>query len=72
MPEPLLACAADAARMLSISRALFYSMASDGRLGPLPVAFGRRKLYRVSELTAWVEHSPPCPPRAEWLKEHRP
>jgi len=69
LPPPLLVGAAATAKLLGISRALLYSMHADGRLGPLPVSFGRRKLWRVSELTAWTEHSPPCPPRAEWMKE---
>jgi len=71
MPEPLLVCAADAARMLGISRALLYSMASDGRLGPTSISFGRRRLWSVLELTAWTQHSPPCPPRQVWAQEHR-
>jgi len=67
--RPLCIGAADAAAMLGISRALFYAMASDGRLGPLPLAFGRRRVWRLAELQAWVANDPPCPPRAVWQKE---
>lgn len=72
MPEALLIDAADAAERLGISRALLYAMHSDGRLGPLPLAFGRRKLWRVAELAAWVASDPPCPPRAAWTKRNLP
>jgi predicted DNA-binding transcriptional regulator AlpA len=58
-----------AAAMIGVSRAMFYAMHADGRLGPMAVSFGRRKLWRVSELTAWTEHG--CPPREVWLKRNR-
>jgi len=73
MPEPLCVPAAVAAGLLSISRALFYQMNSDGRLGPQPLAFGRRRVWRVEEIRAWTAHN--CPPRAAWRKiveENRP
>ena len=72
MPEALLIDAADAAQRLGISRAMLYQMHSDGRLGPLPLTFGRRKLWRVAELAAWVASDPPCPPRAAWTKRNLP
>ena len=68
---PLLVDAVEAARLLGISRALLYSMAADGRLGPMSVAFGRRKLWRAAELAAWVAHDPPCPCRTDWMKRDR-
>jgi predicted DNA-binding transcriptional regulator AlpA len=68
---PLLVPAAAACRMLNISRALFYSMHSDGRLGPVPVHFGRRVLWVSEEVRRWVSHEPPCPPRELWVKESR-
>lgn len=71
-PPPLLVPAAEAARLLGISRALLYSMHASGQLGPMSVAFGRRKLWIVEELRAWTENNPPCPPRAEWAKRDRP
>ena len=69
--DALLVSALTASRMLNISRALLYQMQSDGRLGPLPVAFGRRKLWVVDELRRWVQHDPPCPPREMWIKEYQ-
>lgn len=64
--ERLCLPAADAAARLGISRALFYEMAADGRLGPMPIAFGRRRVWRSAELAAWVAAG--APPRREWLK----
>jgi len=71
-PAPLMVPADVAAAMIGVSRALFYAMHADGRLGPMSVAFGRRRLWIAAELAAWVAHDPPCPPRAEWVKETRP
>jgi predicted DNA-binding transcriptional regulator AlpA len=65
-PAPLMVPAKVAAAMIGVSRATFYTLNADGRLGPMAVSFGRRKLWRVSELTAWVQHG--CPVRAEWMK----
>jgi len=67
--SPLLVDAAGAAKLLSISRALYYSMAADGRLGPQSLCFGRRRLWRTDELYSWVRHN--CPPRNLWAKEPR-
>ena len=66
--ELLLASAANAASMLGMSRSFFYQLHSSGRLGPMPVPFGRKKLWRVEELRAWTQHEPPCPSREAWLK----
>jgi predicted DNA-binding transcriptional regulator AlpA len=70
-PAPLMVPAATAAAMIGVSRAMFYSLHASGQLGPMSVSFGRRKLWIVSELTAWVQHNPPCPCRADWLKLKR-
>jgi len=72
MPEPLLVPASAAASMIGVSRrGLFYAMQADGRLGPMAVAFGRRKLWRAAELAEWVAHDPPCPSREAWVKGGR-
>jgi len=63
--EPLLVDVAGAARMLSIGHSLLYEMASDGRLGPMAIPFGRKKLYRIDELRRWVQEG--CKPRSQWL-----
>ena len=64
--EPLLVCGDETARLLGIGSALFHQMKSDGRLGPLPISFGRKRLYDVAELRAWI--SAGCPSREIWQK----
>ena len=64
--EPLLLSAKDSAKLLGIGRTLFYSMYSSGRLGPLPIRFGRRVLWDRKELEAWIEAG--CPKRDRWLE----
>ena len=64
--DPLLMNADQAAALLGIGRTLFYSMHSSGRLGPLPIRFGRRILWRQDELKRWI--SADCPARCEWIK----
>ena len=63
--KPLLIPATEAAAMLGIGKTLLYQMASDGRMGPVPVELGSKRLYRVQELENWVAHL--CPPRDSWL-----
>jgi excisionase family DNA binding protein len=64
--EKLLVDVTEAARMLGIGRTLLYEMLVDGRLGPIPITFGRKKLWRTEELRHWVEAA--CPPRKQWLQ----
>jgi len=64
--EKLLVDVTEAAEMLGIGRTLLYEMLVDGRLGPKPVTFGKRKLFRVAELRAWV--SADCPAREKWIQ----
>ena len=64
--KPLLLSFADAAALLSVSRALLYSMWSDGRLGPMVHKIGRRSLIRRDELQAWVSANMPA--RIAWEK----
>jgi excisionase family DNA binding protein len=63
--EPLLVGAAEAANLLGIGRSLFYQMSATGQLGPMPIRFGKRRLWRFSELKAWVEAG--CPKREVWI-----
>ena len=64
---PLLVSTENVAVALGISRRKLDSMDSSGALGPMPVrCFGRRKLWKLSEIQAWVESD--CPPRDAWLK----
>jgi excisionase family DNA binding protein len=66
MPDSLLVPVSEAAKMLGVSRSMLYIMAADGRLGPIPIQFGRKCLYRVTELREWTQAN--CPPRPIWLK----
>ena len=54
-----------AAKMLGIGKSLFSEMASDGRLGPTPIKFGRRTLWSVQELTDWIRKGQ-CVNREKW------
>lgn len=65
-PEPLLLSIEDTAKMLSISRPMFYQMISDGRFGLMGIRFGRKRLFSVEELRAWVQSGCPC--REKWMK----
>ena len=53
-----------AAKLIGVKKTLFYQMASDGRLGPVPVEFSSKRLYLVAELQDWVQQR--CPPRHQW------
>ena len=64
MSEPLLLSFAEAARLLSISRATLYMLHADGRLGLLVHKIGRRSLLNRAELESWVNHN--MPPRCQW------
>lgn len=65
--EPLLISATKAAGLLGIGRSLFYQMHSSGRLGLMPISFGKRKLWSAVELRLWVEAG--CPGRSEWQQK---
>jgi len=64
--EPLLLCASDAAKLIGVGRTLFYQMHSTGQLGPMAIQFGKRRLWRVTDLKKWVADN--CPSRDDWLK----
>jgi len=51
---------------LSPSPATLYRMSSAGELGPMPIKFGKRRLWRYEELAAWVRAG--CPRRELWVK----
>lgn len=63
--EPLLISVEHACQLIGVGKTLFYSMASSGALGPQPIRFGRRTVYRYDELTSWVAAG--CPHRRQWL-----
>ncbi len=63
---PLLLNIKAVAVALSLSPATLYRMSSAGELGPMPIRFGKRRLWRYEELAAWVRAG--CPRREAWLK----
>jgi excisionase family DNA binding protein len=63
--DKLLLSAAEVAALLGISRSAFYSLLSSGRIGPMPVRFGRSARWRAEELAEWVRAG--CPSRDRWL-----
>jgi len=63
---PLLVDARDAARLLGIGRTLFLQLDNSGRLGPLGLKLGKRRLWSVEELRAWVQAG--APRREIWMK----
>ncbi len=69
--EPLLLSAAEAARLLGISRSKFYQMHSAG-LVPMPLTLGQGSIrWSVDELRLWVKMG--CVSRQQWeaIKERQ-
>ena len=64
--DSLMLSAESSADLIGVGRTLFRSMHSSGRLGPLPVKFGRRILWSRKELENWVTAG--CPNRSKWIK----
>ena len=62
-PESLLVSAREAAELLGVGKSLLYQMASDGRLGPVPILGSK---YSRQELIDWVHKR--CPAREQWLR----
>lgn len=63
---PLLLDSKALATMLSIGLSKLYQMNRSGHLGPMPLKFGQRTLWRTEEIAAWVRAG--CPRRELWLK----
>ena len=62
--------AAQAAKILGISRTLLYQMNSSGRLGPMPIKLSSRcTRWSVNELVQWVDAG--CPARRQWLSSEK-
>ena len=66
--SPLLVGAGDAARLLGIGRTLFLQMDNSGRLGPMGLNFGKRRLWSIEELRMWVQVGTPIRERWERMK----
>ena len=62
-PAPLAVGAADAARMLGISRSSWLALVSAGR-APGGIRLGRRVVWRVGELKDWLDAG--APPADRW------
>lgn len=60
----LLANAGHVAGMLDVSERFLWAMDASGRLGPMPIDMGRRKVWCVAELVAWCIAG--CPERGRW------
>lgn len=63
---PLLVDAEGAAKLLGISKSGFLALHKTGKLGPEPIRWGRKNLWRVYALEIWVRCG--CPPRWQWVK----
>ncbi len=66
--DPLLVDARKAASMCGIGRTLWYDLGSAGRL-PKPIRLGRRLLWRVDEIKAWIAAG--CPGRSLWEQMYK-
>lgn len=64
--EPFLVDVSETARLLGISRSLFYQMLSAGRIPLKPVRFGRKRLYDVEQIKSFVRSG--CSPK--WSAEN--
>lgn len=79
MDDPILAAAPTAqplalsveavAQLLDISPRHVWALHSSGRLGPLPVRFGRAVRWNRRELEEWLDAG--APPRDRWLAMRR-
>ena len=63
--EPLAVDSGQAARLLGLSRSMFYKMAEAGHIGPMGRRLGKCVRYSVAELRAWAAAG--MPPRHEWV-----
>lgn len=62
--EKLTVSTDDAAEMLSISKRQFQALEKVGKIGPAPIRWGGRVLWRVDDLREFVKRG--MPGRAEW------
>jgi len=62
--NPLLLSAQKTARLLGLSRSMFYQLNSSGAIGPQPIRNLGRPMWDRREIEKWVEVR--CPGRSEW------
>ena len=63
---PLLVKTDDAARMLGMSKTAFKSHLASGRIGPLPIRFGKSVRFSVAELADRCAQG--CMGRQRWVE----
>ena len=66
--QPLAICAAELADLLGISKRHVATLKSSGRL-PSPLKFGRRCVWVLSEIEAWLDAGAPARDQWEALKQ---
>lgn len=67
MIEPMLIDVRETARLLGVSRSMFYQCISTGQLGITPIkTLGNKRLYSVEQLREFVRLG--LPNRDKWLK----
>jgi predicted DNA-binding transcriptional regulator AlpA len=59
-----------AARLCSVGKTLWFKLHSSGRC-PMPVKLGRRTLWNIQELRAWVDAGCPCRLTWETMKKNK-
>jgi predicted DNA-binding transcriptional regulator AlpA len=73
--EPLLVDAKTASRLCGVSRSAWYSLLSQGRIGPPVIRIGSRCLYSISDLENWVAMRNPetgqLPNREQWIERQK-
>lgn len=62
--EPLTVSTDTAAAMLSISKRQFQAMEKTGQIGPEPIRWAGRVLWKVDDLREFVRRGMPC--RSDW------
>ena len=62
--EPALLETPTAARFCGMGRSTFDAAERAGKIGPVPVWIGGKKLWPVEEFREWVRES--CPSRVRW------
>jgi predicted DNA-binding transcriptional regulator AlpA len=73
--EPLTVPIATAAKLLSVSRSVFYSWLSAGKIGPVEIRLGdgnhAKPLFSLAELRRWIDSKNPetgtLPNREKWI-----
>ena len=65
-PPPVLAVTpAEAAKMIGVSRSMFFKLLNAGRIGPMGTRLGRCHRFSVDELQRWVAAG--MPRRELWM-----